>query len=173
MSIRAATPADAAGIAQIYNYYTRNTIITFEETPVSEGDIAGRIQQVLAAGRPWLVALQGGTTMGFAYAGEWKGRCAYRHTVEITIYLAQDAAGRGWGTRLYAALFAELRRSPVHVAIAGIALPNPASIALHEKFGMEKVAHFPEVGYKFGQWIDVGYWQVIMREGVGTGLERE
>jgi phosphinothricin acetyltransferase len=99
---------------------------------------------------------------GFAYASKWKGRCAYRYSVESTAYLADCSTGRGIGTRLYEALFTELRKSKMHVVMAGIALPNDASIALHEKLGFEKVAHFREVGWKFGKWIDVGYWQLLL-----------
>jgi phosphinothricin acetyltransferase len=160
--IRSATPDDAGKIADIYNYYTRETIVTFEEVPVTALDMRARIEEVLRAGLPWVVAEVDGGVVGFAYAGEWKGRCAYRHSVEITVYLDRELVGGGWGSRLYGALFEQLRAGTTHVAIAGIALPNPGSVALHEKFGMEKVAHFAEVGFKFEQWIDVGYWQVIL-----------
>ncbi len=162
--IRPAEQRDAAGIARIYDHYTRNTVITFEEQPVGVAGMAARIRDVQSAGLPWLVAERGGEVVGFAYAGEWKGRCAYRHSVEVTIYLDHRHLGDGWGTRLYDVLFAQLRSGPTHVAVAGIALPNPESIALHEKFGMTKVAHFTEVGYKFDRWIDVGYWQVVFPE---------
>jgi phosphinothricin acetyltransferase len=82
--------------------------------------------------------------------------------VESTIYLRPDAAGRGLGTKLYSSLLAELRDRQLHVAIGGIALPNAASVALHEKLGFEKVAHFRQVGNKFDRWVDVGYWQLIL-----------
>lgn len=164
MNLRPARPADAGAIADIYNHYIRNTVITFEEVLLSSSDMGERLNAVLSADHPWLVAEADGEILGFAYAGEWKGRCAYRHSVEISIYLAPHAQEQGLGTRLYRALFECLQDSQVHVAIAGIALPNPGSIALHEKFGMEKVAHFPEVGRKFDQWLDVGYWQIIFPE---------
>jgi len=160
--IRSATKNDAARIADTYNHYTNNTLVTFEEMPVSTADMVARIQDVQATGLPWLVAEDEGAVVGFAYAGEWKGRCAYRHSVEITVYLDPEFVGGRWGSKLYAALFERLREGTTHVAIAGIALPNPQSIALHEKFGMEKVAHFAEVGFKFDQWIDVGYWQITL-----------
>lgn len=162
--IRPAERQDAAAIARIYDHYTRNTVITFEEQSVGAAEMAARIRAVRSTGLPWLVAESGGEVVGFAYAGEWKGRCAYRRTVEVTIYLDHRRLGDGWGTRLYQALFARLRKGSTHVALAGIALPNPGSIALHEKFGMTKVAHFAEVGYKFDRWIDVGYWQVVFPE---------
>ena len=93
-----------------------------------------------------------------------KGRCAYRYSAEVTVYLDAAVVGQGLGTQLYTALFDSLRRSGCHVAIGGIALPNAASVALHEKFAMQKVAHFGEVGFKFGRWVDVGYWQLTLQE---------
>jgi L-amino acid N-acyltransferase YncA len=87
------------------------------------------------------------------------GRCAYRYSVESTVYLDPSFTGKGVGTRLYERLLASLRASGIHVVIGGIALPNPRSVAFHEKFGLTKAAHFNEVGFKFGEWIDVGYWQ--------------
>lgn len=161
--IRSASQEDACRVTDIYNHYIRNTIITFEEVPVSTADMAARILGVQEAGLPWLVAQQEDAVVGFAYAGEWKGRCAFRHSVEITVYLDANSLGEGWGSSLYEALLGALRQGTTHVAIAGIALPNPQSIALHEKFGMQKVAHFAEVGYKFDQWIDVGYWQITFQ----------
>jgi L-amino acid N-acyltransferase YncA len=160
--IRAATAADGARLAEIYNYYIRHTTVTFEEDPVSAGDMAARVTETLDASLPWLVAEDAGRLVGFAYASKWKGRCAYRHTVESTVYLDPEATGNGWGSALYRVLFDQLRQRGTRVVIGGIALPNPASIALHERFGMHKVAHFEQVGFKFRQWIDVGYWQVVL-----------
>lgn len=161
-AIRAATAADAAALARIYNYYVADTIVTFEETPLTAADMAARLAESGALALPWLVAQTGAGVQGYAYASRWKGRCAYRHSVEVTVYIEHEAVGRGLGTQLYAGLFAELARGPCHVAIGGIALPNEASVALHEKFGLRKVAHFSEVGYKFGRWLDVGYWQLVL-----------
>jgi L-amino acid N-acyltransferase YncA len=104
-----------------------------------------------------------GVVIGYAYAGKWNVRSAYRHTVETTVYLSNSTLSKGWGTRLYQALFDTLRDKSIHTIVGGITLPNPASIALHEKFGMKKVAHFSEVGYKFGKWLDVGYWQMELK----------
>ena len=157
--IRAATQDDAQAIATIYNYYIDNSIITFEEEQVTAAEIAERINETAAEQLPYLVLEKDGVVQGYAYASKWKGRCAYRYSVETTVYLAHDAGGNGFGTQLYETLFDELRNRSYHIAIAGISLPNDASIALHEKFGMEKVAHFKEVGFKFGKWVDVGYWQ--------------
>lgn len=158
--VRDASGLDAAEIAGIYNHYIRETTITFEVDEVSAADIAARIDTVQAAGHPWLVALLDGRVVGYAYAGSFSGRCAYARTAEVTVYLDSTAAGRGIGTALYGELFSRIRDNGVHAVIGVIALPNPASVALHEKFGMRNVAHLPEVGWKFGSWIDVGYWQV-------------
>ena len=160
--IRPATDADAESIAGIYNHYVENTVISFEESVVSADEMAGRIADVAAASLPWLVAERNGKVVGYAYATKWKTRDAYRFSAECTVYLAPGVVGAGLGSELYAALFAELRSRQLHVAIACIALPNAASIALHEKMGMTQVAHFKEVGYKFGRWVDIGYWQCAL-----------
>ena len=160
--IRPATNADAESIVGIYNHYVENTVISFEESAVSADEMAGRIADVAAASLPWLVAERDGQVVGFAYATKWKARGAYRFSAECTVYLEPGVVGGGLGSELYEALFAELRSRQLHVAIACIALPNAASIALHEKMGMTQVAHFKEVGYKFGRWIDIGYWQCAL-----------
>lgn len=157
--IRPATSGDAEAIARIYGHYTVNTSISFEEEVVSSTDMAQRIQEVLSSSLPWLVADQGQQAVGYAFASKWKGRCAYRYSVETSVYLDPAFTGRGIGSQLYEALLAALRQRSIHVVIGGIALPNEASVALHERLGFSKVAHFREVGYKFGHWIDVGYWQ--------------
>lgn len=161
-AIRAALAADAAALCSIYNRYVAETAVTFEEEPVSSDEMARRIANVLSASLPWLVAERGAEVVGYAYAAPWRARPAYRHSVEITAYVARRHAGRGVGTRLYGQLLPALRSRGVHAAIGGIALPNDASVALHEKFGLRKVAHFEQVGFKFDRWIDVGYWQRIL-----------
>lgn len=159
MNLRPATALDAVPICAIYNPYVANTAISFEEDPVSEQEMAKRIADVGAAGLPWLVLEADGRIAGYAYATRWRVRPAYRTSVESTIYLDPAFAGRGLGRLLYGALLDELRRRDVHMVIGGIALPNENSIALHEKLGFRKVAHFSEVGMKFGRWTDVGYWE--------------
>jgi phosphinothricin acetyltransferase len=160
--IRAATTADAPAIADIYNHYVVNTIITFEEEPVPDAEMAQRISDVLAAGLPWFAWEEGGRILGYAYAGKWKTRSAYRYCVESSIYLDQGATGKGLGTKLYVALIAELRARKIHSIIGGIALPNPASVGISEKLGFKQIGHFKEVGRKFDQWLDVGYWELIL-----------
>ena len=160
--IRTATPDDAAIISEIYNHYIKNTVITFEEDEVSASEIRQRMLAIKEDKLPWLMAEDQGQVIGYAYASKWKERCAYRYSVEVTVYLCPSAKKKGWGSRLYQTLFERLKEMDIHVVIGGITLPNPASITLHEKFGMEKVAHFKEVGYKFKQWLDVGYWQLSL-----------
>jgi L-amino acid N-acyltransferase YncA len=159
--IRSAHPSDAEAIVGIYNYYVANTTITFEEQPVSAEEMRRRIDVIQAAGLPWLVLEEAEQVLGYAYASKWKERSAYRHSVEISVYLKHGIQARGLGSRLYEALFSALAERGIHAAIGGIALPNEASVRLHEKFGMKQVARFEQVGYKFGQWLDVGYWQKV------------
>ena len=158
-TIRAATPEDAASVAAIYNHYVAHTVVTFDEEPISAAEFTRRIESTQSAAFPWLVAEEAGRVMGYAYAAPWKARSAYRFSAEVTVYLAPEAAGRGIGSGLYAQIFPVLKDRGIHAVMGGIALPNEASVALHEKFGMRKVAHFQEVGFKFDRWIDVGYWQ--------------
>lgn len=159
MMIRPVWPEDIPFITRIYNYYIRETTVTFEEKEITPYDIQSRIKKVETDGLPWLVAEVEKEIVGYAYATKWKERSAYRYSVEISVYVDHNHQGMSHGTKLYQALFTELQSKNIHVAIGGITLPNDASIALHEKFGMEKVAHFKEIGFKFGQWLDVGYWQ--------------
>lgn len=161
MPIREATPSDAAAIAEIYNHYVQETVVTFEEEPVAAGEMARRMEEVRSASLPWLLAEEEGRVAGYAYATRWKARSGYRFSAEITVYLAPDCGGRGLGSKLYGELFPRLQERGIHAVMGGIALPNEASVALHEKFGLRKVAHFAEVGFKLGRWIDVGYWQRI------------
>ena len=139
--IRAAVESDSEGLAELYNHYVRHTHTTFETEPVSGAEMGSRVS---------------------ACAVRWKGRAAYRFSVESTIYLADGCGGRGLGVLLYRELLDQLRNRGMHAILAGIALPNEASVALHEKLGFEKVAHIREVGRKFEEWIDVGYWQLVL-----------
>jgi L-amino acid N-acyltransferase YncA len=159
--IRPATARDAPSIAAIYNYYIEQTIITFEEAPVANDEMAQRIESV-GAHYPWLVSASDDRVDGYAYAAAWQSRSAYRYSVETTIYCDSGRLGVGVGRKLYSALLDAVRQREFHTAIAGIALPNDASIALHEKLGYRKIAEFREVGFKFGRWIDVGYWELLL-----------
>lgn len=159
--IRPAVPADAAGICAIYNHFVLTTTVSFELDPVSEAAMAQRIEEV-SQQFPWLICEEAGKICGYAYATKWKAREAYRHAVESSVYVDKDSSGRGVGSRLYHTLLSELRARAVHTVIGGIAQPNPASVALHEKLGFVQVAYFAAVGRKFDQWIDVACWQLIL-----------
>ncbi len=159
--IRDATAADALQIAQIYNHYIAHTHITFEEHAVDADEMARRILDSQQT-HPWLVFETAGAIDGFCYATRWRVRHAYRFAAETTVYLRVGQSGRGIGTQLYRKLLDELISRDTHVAIGGIALPNVASIALHERLGFVKVAQFREVGWKLNRWIDVGYWECVL-----------
>jgi L-amino acid N-acyltransferase YncA len=161
--VRSAAQSDAPAIAGIYNHYVKTSIITFEEEPVTASEITHRIVAVHSASLPWLVAENNGQLTGYAYAMPWRTRSAYRFSVEVTAYVAPEFPRHGIGSLLYSQLIPLLQRKHIHALLGGIALPNPASIALHEKFGFRKVAELQEVGFKFGHWINVGYWQRLLQ----------
>ena len=152
--IRAAHLDDSSSITEIYNHYISHSIATFEEQEIAIADMSLRIQSTLDDKLPWLVAEQEGLVVGYAYANKWKQRSAYQYSVEATIYLSQYQQSKGLGSILYRALIDQLKSKNIHSIMGGIALPNDASIALHEKLGFNKVAHFREVGKKFNQWIN-------------------
>jgi L-amino acid N-acyltransferase YncA len=160
--IRTATKDDSIRIAEIYNYYISNTFITFEKEPVVPDEICTRISDIISSSLPWLILENNSEIIGYAYATKWRTRPAYKHSVETTIYLSKNYAGKGFGKLLYSKLISELASSGFHTAIGGIALPNEASVRLHESLGFKQVAHFQEVGNKFGKWIDVGFWQIML-----------
>jgi L-amino acid N-acyltransferase YncA len=159
--IRRVKESDAPQICGIYNEYVLKTWISFEETPVTVEDMQARIAKI-TQGYPWLVDEEDGNILGSMYASPWKERSAYRYAAEASYYTRSDQIGKGIGTRLMTELLKELRLMSLHSVICGIALPNPASIALCQKFGFEPVAHFREVGFKMGQWIDVDYWELVL-----------
>lgn len=155
--------SDAQQIANIYNYYIENTVITFEEQLVSAKDIQERIEKIKQAGHIWLVSEIDEQIVGYAYSAPWRDRSAYRFASEVSVYLSNASQGKGLGSLLYQSLFEQLKSTQIKILISGITLPNEASVALHEKFGMEKVAYFHDVGFKFNQWLDVGYWQLKLK----------
>ena len=159
--LRDAEPSDADAICSIYNEYILNTTITFEETPLQAEEMASRIRLVTQS-YPWLVYEKDSRIVGYAYAGKWKERSAYRYSVETAIYMDSRHVGKGIGTQLMKELLNRLKAVSLHSVISGIALPNPASVALCERFGFKKIAHFSEVGYKMNRWIDVGYWELLL-----------
>jgi phosphinothricin acetyltransferase len=159
VKLRAATPGDAAGLAAIYARYVTGSTVTFELEPPSAAEMADRLAAV--AGRyPWIVAEEAdGSLAGYAYACPFRARAAYRFAAETTVYLAPAATRRGLGVRLYAPLLATLERQGFTQAIAAIALPNDASVRLHERLGFGHAGTYARVGYKLGRWLDVGLWQ--------------
>jgi phosphinothricin acetyltransferase len=161
---RNAAAHDSGALARIYNHYIRETVITFEEQEVIPAEMADRVAKVVQLDLPWLVAEIEGAVVGYAYATRWRERSAYRFSVESTVYLDPTHTGRGIGTRLYQDLLTALSKTSVRAVIGGIALPNAASVALHENLGFTKVAQFKDVGFKFGRWIDVAYWQTAPAE---------
>jgi L-amino acid N-acyltransferase YncA len=163
LAIRPARDGDAAALARIYNHYVADTCVTFETEPVAAAEMARRVADTAGDGLPWLVACRAGEVAGYAYASKWKGRCAYRYTAEVTVYLDPAMTGQGIGRPLYTVLVENLSARGTHAAIGGIALPNDPSIRLHERLGFRKVAHFEQVGFKQERWIDVGYWQLLLQ----------
>jgi L-amino acid N-acyltransferase YncA len=157
--IRPATHADAAAIAGVYAPYVLGTVASFEEDPPSGGEVAARMDLRM----PWLVADVEGV-VGYAYAGPHHGRAGYRWAVNVSVYLAAEARGRGLGRALYGGLLPVLRRLGYVQAFAGIALPNDASVGLHEAVGFAPIGVYRSVGYKFGAWHDVGWWQLPLTD---------
>lgn len=159
--IRPVKPEDAAAICGIYNYYVKNTVITFEEKPVSIHEMEGRIRETTRS-FPWLVWETEGTLAGYAYTHPWRERSAYRFSAEDSIYLKQGFEGRGIGKHLLSRLLEEMKKTTIHAIVAGITIPNDRSVSLHEKFGFTHIARFREIGYKQDAWLDVGYWELII-----------
>jgi phosphinothricin acetyltransferase len=154
--IRLATEADSSAIAEIYRPYVERSHFTFEEVPPDAADITARMRNPI---HPWLVMEEKGRVLGYASTSPMRNRAAYRWSVETGIYLAPDAQGRGLGRQLLAAHLDLLERQGMVTAIAGIALPNEASVALHEKLGFQLSGVERGVGFKLGRWVDVGRWQ--------------
>lgn len=160
MEIRPFAAGDELAISEIYNHYITDTVVTFEEQPVSHEQMRERIEGYLLS-YPWFVCVLDGVVAGYSYASKYHQRAAYRHTAEVTVYLRQGYERRGLGRQLYTPLLAHLQAQGCHAMIAAIALPNEGSVRLHEALGFSKVGHFSQVGKKFGQWVDVGYWQKL------------
>jgi len=167
MDVRQVETGDCGAICDIYNHYIENTVISFEEEPLTVADMEQRVATCTAT-YPWLVCVEGDSVLGYAYANRWQVRCAYRQCVETTVYLDPGHLGKGCGKLLYAALLPRLTRQGLHTAVAGIALPNAASIRLHERMGFRQVAQFAQVGFKQDRWIDVGYWQKMLGDSAVT-----
>jgi L-amino acid N-acyltransferase YncA len=161
--LRLAREDDAPALLEIYRPIVEHTAISFELEPPSADEMARRVREY-GAYAPYLVCeADGGAILGFAYAAPFRPRRAYRFTVETTVYVADAARRRGVARALYAALLESLRAQGFVTAVAGIALPNDASVALHEALGFQRAALLPAVGYKLGAWRDVGWWALALR----------
>lgn len=158
--IRRVTLEDAHDIARIYNHYILNTTVTFEEQPVTSQIMSQRIKNIQTS-QPWIVLKNDSHIQGYAYLGPYHTRCSFRYTWEVSIYLDHTQCTKGLGTTLMTELLHLMNKDTVHTLIGSIALPNEPSVRLHEKFGFKKVGHMEQVGFKFGHWIDVGYWEKI------------
>lgn len=159
--VRDATPQDGERIAEIYNHAVINEVATFETEAVSADEMRTRMKTVQAQ-FCWLVCEVDNRVIGYAYAGPWKARAAYRHSVETSVYIDPACHGQGAGSALYEELLRRLRAFNVHAVIGGIAGDNAASVRLHERFGFVPVGRLKEVGFKFDTWIDVSYYQLIL-----------
>ncbi|HEX8752274.1 MAG TPA: arsinothricin resistance N-acetyltransferase ArsN1 family B [Solirubrobacterales bacterium] len=165
LSIRDADPTrDAAVCATIYAPHVEDSPVSFEERAPSTEEMAARIARY-ATSHAWLVAEREGELVGYAYACSHRERPAYRWAVDVSVYVADGQQGRGVGRALYEALFARLREHGFRVAFAGITLPNPASVALHESLGFEPIGVARGIGWKHGAWRDVGWWQLRLAPG--------
>jgi phosphinothricin acetyltransferase len=162
--LRVATPADATTVQAIYAPIVRETFISFELEAPSVEEMATRIATTLET-YPYLVAEWGGEVVGYAYAGAHRTRAAYQWSVDVTAYVAPHAQRQGVGHQLYVRLLDLLAAQGFHRAFAGIALPNDASVALHESVGFTPIGRYPDVGFKLGEWRDVGWWSRPLRSG--------
>lgn len=159
--IRLINESDIPSIKAIYNHYIKNTHVTFEENEIDDHELGKRIKEI-TEDYPWIVFEEENKILGYAYASRWKKRSAYKHSAEFTVYVDKNNFRRGIGSQLLNELIKQAKEKNIHCLIGGVAMPNEMSIALHEKFGFIKCAEFKEVGFKFGKWIDVGYWQKLI-----------
>ncbi|MEO8422761.1 MAG: arsinothricin resistance N-acetyltransferase ArsN1 family B [Actinomycetota bacterium] len=162
-AVRPAQVSDAEAIRSIYGPIVTATSISFEDAVPSPDEIVRRMRS--RPKLPWLVAISGADAVGFAYAGQHRTRPAYRWSAECSVYVAETHRGQGVGRRLYERLITEVIDLGYASLFAGIALPNPASVALHEGLGFRPIGVFPNVGFKFGAWHDVGWWALALLTG--------
>jgi L-amino acid N-acyltransferase YncA len=161
LQIRQATPLDAERLCEIYNWYIQNTVITFELEPILSTEMSERLAQKLEK-YDWLVGEYNQEIVGYAYAGSFRARAAYDHSTESSVYLDHTKTGQGFGMVLYGAMIDRCRELGFQELIGGVALPNDASVKLHERLGFQKIGVFPRVGFKFDRYIDVGFWQMSL-----------
>lgn len=160
--IRKVQTRDIPAITNIYNTYITNTCITFETEPVTEKEMERRMKTFIGNHYPYLVYEENGEIVGYCYAHAWKEKQAYNHTAETTIYLHPGHTGKGIGSLLMKELIGICRSAGLHALIACITVPNEASVRLHLSLGFRQVSHFTEVGKKFGKWLDVADYQLLL-----------
>jgi phosphinothricin acetyltransferase len=159
MIVRPATPVDLPAVAAIYGHQAETGFATFDSEPKPVEQWAERLG-VAEPGNHLLVAEEDGIVQGYAASGAWRPRPAYRHTRETSVYLADGASGRGFGRALYDVLLTRLREDGMRLAVAVVALPNDASVALHLACGFTSVGVLHEVGHKFGRWVDTELFEL-------------
>lgn len=170
LDVRVARPSDAEAVAAIYAPIVRDTTISFEIEPPTPEEMAQRIAKTLQT-YPWLVAERGGQVIGYVYAGKHRDPGSYRWSVNVSAYIHESAHRQGVGRALYERLIAILKAQGFHSAYAGIALPNAASVGLHEAVGFKQIGIYKEVGFKHGQWRDTGWWRLELSRGTGAPSE--
>ena len=168
--IRVAAEQDAQAVAAIYAPIVRDSTISFEVEPPTSEEMAKRIARTLET-HPWLVAERDGQVIGYAYAGRHRDRAAYRWSVDVTAYVGEGARRMGAGRALYDRLIVILKKQGFHSAYAGIALPNDASVGLHQAVGFKPLGVHKNVGFKHDAWRDVGWWQLELSNKSGTPAE--
>ena len=170
ITMRIATPDDDSQVLEIYAPFCVASPVSFETEAPTVEEIRRRITSTLEF-FPWLVVLEGDRVLGYAYASRHRERAAYRWSADVSVYVREDARGKGLGRALYTSVFAILRLQGIYNILAGITLPNPASVALHEAMGMRPLGVYSGIGFKCGEWHDVGWWQLALRPHRGLPLE--
>lgn len=163
-NIRLATAEDLPTILEICNWAAKNTAANFAIEPESLEAWQETWNQTHEF-YPYFVAVEDKRVIGFAKASPWKGRCAYAYSAEVTVYILPDHHRKGVGKALYEKLITSLKAQGYHTLLGGITQPNVASVKLHESLGFKRVALFEHIGWKFGKWHDVGYWELVLQDG--------
>ncbi|MDA9069379.1 GNAT family N-acetyltransferase [Algibacter sp.] len=150
---------DAQELLEMYNYYVINTTVNFDIEPLSLKTFTDKLN-IITADYPFIVLEENNEILGYAYGSRFRPRAAYNYVAESTVYVKHTAHGKQIGSKLYTELIRLLKETDLHTVLGVLTIPNEASIKLHEKFGFEQVANLKEVGLKFGEWQNVGIWQL-------------